>query len=99
MGFVNEQTVDSQLFKGQRIVLICLFELIKLFLQTFTGTLHSLDLKLRAFALFKLLDTTKNIIDLALDRHDLSLLRNRNLTELRVTDDNRIIVASSDLSK
>ena len=46
MGFVNEQTVDSELFKGQRIVLISLFELVKLLLQALTGTLHSLDLEL-----------------------------------------------------
>ena len=46
VGFVNEQTVDSELFKGQRIVLISLFELGKLLLQALTGTLHSLDLEL-----------------------------------------------------
>lgn len=74
MGFIDEQTVYTELFKGQCIVLIRLFELIKLLLQALTGTLHCLDLKLRAFALFQLLDTTENIVDLALDRHDLSLL-------------------------
>lgn len=46
MGFIDEQTVDTELFKGQRIVLSCLFELIRLFLQALTGTLHSLDLEL-----------------------------------------------------
>lgn len=74
MGFIDEQAIYTKLFKGQRIVLIRLFELIKLLLQTFTGTLHSLDLKLRAFALFQFLDTTENIVNLTLDRHDLSLL-------------------------
>ena len=74
MSLIDEQTVDSELFKGQRIVLICFFEPIELLLQTLTGTLHSLDLELRAFALFKFLDTTQNIVDLALNGHDLSLL-------------------------
>lgn len=99
MGFIDEQTVDSELFKGQRIALISLFELIKLLLQTLTGTLHSLDLELRAFALFKLLNALQNIVDLCLNGHDLSLLRNRNLAKLRVTDNNCIIVARSDLSE
>ena len=99
MGFIDEQTVDSELFKGQCIVLICFFELVKLFLQTLSGALHSLDLELRAFALFKLLNTLQNIVDLALNGRYLSLLRNRNFAELRVADDNRIIVASSDLSE
>ena len=53
MSLIDEQTVDSELFKGQRIVLICFFEPIELLLQTLTGTLHSLDLELRAFALFE----------------------------------------------
>ena len=99
MGFIDEQTVDTELFKGQSIVLISLFELIKLLLQTLTGTLHSLDLELRAFALFQFLDTTQNIVDLALDRHDLSFLRNRDFTELRMTDNNCIVVSGSYLSK
>lgn len=73
MGFIDEQTVDTELFKGQRIVLIRFFELVKLLLQTLSGTLHSLDLELRAFALFQFLDTTENIVDLALNRHNLSL--------------------------
>jgi len=99
MGFVNEQTVDSELFKCQRIVLIRLFELIKLLLQALTGTLHSLDLELRTFALFQFLNALQNIVNLRLNGHDLSLLRNRNLAELRVTDNNRIIVASGNLSE
>ena len=99
MGFIDEQTVDSELLKGQRIVLSCFFELVKLFLQTLSGSLHSLDLELRAFALFQFLNALQNIVDLALNGHDLSLFGNRNLTELRVTDDNRIIVASSDFCK
>ena len=68
-------------------------------MQALTSTLHSLNLELRAFALFKLLDTTQNIVDLALNGRYLSLLRNRNFAELRMTDDNCIIVASSDFCK
>ena len=52
MCLVNEQAVNTELFKGQSIVLISLLELVKLLLQALTGTLHSLDLELRAFALF-----------------------------------------------
>lgn len=99
VGFIDEQAVDTELFKCQRIVLSCFFELVKLFLQTLSGSLHSLDLELRAFALFQFLNALQNIVDLALYGHDLSLFGNRNLTELRVTDDNCIVVASSDFCK
>lgn len=86
MCLVYEKPVHTELFKGDSAVLVDLFKPVKLFLQTLSGFLHSLDLELRAFAPFQFVNAFKNIIYLALDNYFLQGNRMKKIEKYVIID-------------
>ena len=97
MALVYEQSVNTQLLKGDYIVLfVCGKELIQSGFQRFSGFLHLLDGEVFATLPFQFCDCTLDFINLLSQLSFLSFRRKRNTLELAVTDDNCIIVAGCD---
>ena len=75
VGFVHHQAVHAKLFKGYHIVLAGLVvELIQLFLQLLTHTLHLFDGEVLGAFFFQLCHLVDHIVDLALQVFDLPFL-------------------------
>ena len=75
VGFVHHQAVHAQLFKGHHIILAGLVvELIQLFLQQLSHTLHLFDGEVLGAFFFQLCHLVNYIMNLALQVFDLPFL-------------------------
>ena len=97
MTFVYKQSVHTQLLEGHHVIFpLGGFQLFQPLFQALSGFLHLLDGKPFAYAVLHLRDGSLNLVDLLLDDLLLPLKGEGNLLELRMTDDDRIIVAGGD---
>ena len=97
MCLVNENTVNSQLFKGHNIVLSGLvIQLIEPLLDRLLRALQLFDREVVASISFELCYAFQHLIELLLQNSPLSLNGHRDLLELAVPDNHRVIVAGCD---
>ena len=94
---VDEQAVNAQLFKGHDVILTALVvQFVELLLHGFASLLHCLNGKTFTAVVLQFLDALQNLLLLLLEHFDLPFSRHWDLLELRVTDDDRVVVAGGD---
>ena len=99
MGLVHEDAVNTQFFKGHKIVLAALVvQLLQLGLDLLAAALHLLDGEVFCPILLCLGDAGHDIVDLLLQNFPLPLHGHGNLLKLAVADDDGIVVAGGDAS-
>ena len=97
MCLVNENTVNAQLFKGHDIILPGLVvQLIEPLLDRLLCALQLLDREVVASISFELGNAFQHLIELLLQNSPLSLNGHRDLLELAVPDNHRVIIAGCD---
>ena len=95
MALVHEDTVNTQLLKGNHIILAALVvQLGQTVLQGFPCPLHLLDGIVLCMVPLGFPDTVQNAVDLPPQDGFLPLLGHRDLLKLAVTNDNGIIITS-----
>lgn len=99
MRFVNEDAVNAQFFKGDHIVLAALvIQLVDLGLQALLGFLHLFDGEVLGFFSLGFGNAHHDFVDLLFQNGPLALYAHGDLLELRMPDDNGIVVAGGDPS-
>ena len=97
MRLVHKKTVNTQLLKGDNIILAAIgAQLVQLCFQRFPGLFHLLDGEILACVDFQLVDGGKRFINLLLNDTLLPLKGQRNALKLAVPDDDGIVVAGGD---
>ena len=97
MRFVNENTVNAQFLKGDHIVLAALVvQLVDLGLQALLGFLHLFDGEVLGFFSLGIGNPHHDLVDLLLQNGPLALYAHRDLLELRMPDDDGVVVAGGD---
>ena len=99
MRLVNEDAVNAQFLKGDHIVLAALVvQLVDLGLQALLGFLHLFDGEVLGFFSLGFGNAHHNFVDLLLQNGPLALYAHGDLLELRMTNNNGIVVAGGDPS-
>ena len=99
MALVDENSVNAQLFKCDHIVLAALvIQLVDLGLQALLGFLHLFDGEVLGFFSLGFGNAHHNFVDLLLQNGPLALYAHGDLLELRMTNNNGIVVAGGDPS-
>ena len=97
MALVDEDTVNTQFLKGDHIVLAALVvQLVDLGLQALLGFLHLFDRELLRFFSFGFGNAHHDFVDLLFQNGPLAVYAHRDLLELRMPDDNGVVVAGGD---
>ena len=97
MALVDEDTVNAQFLKGDHIVLAALVvQLVDLGLQALLGFLHLFDREILRFFSLGFGNPHHNFVDLLFQNGPLALYAHRDLLELRMPDNNGVIVAGGD---
>ena len=97
MRFVNENTVNAQFLKGDHIVLAALVvQLVDLGLQALLGFLHLFDGEILRFFSLGFGNAHHDFVDLLFQNGPLALYAHGDLLELRMPDNNGIVVAGGD---
>jgi len=97
MRLVHKKTVNTQLLKGDHIILAAVgAQLVQLCFQRFPGLFHLLDGEILACVDFQLVDGGKRFINLLLNDTLLPLKGQRNALKLAVPDDDGIVVPGGD---
>ena len=96
MALVNEQTVNTELFKlNYRILALGIIELVELCLDTLAGFHKLLDRELFAFGSLHIFNTSFYIKELFFQLHFLAFHAHRDFFKLTMPDDNCIVIARS----
>ena len=94
MRLINEDAVNTQLFKGHHIILAGLIvELVQLLLDRFLGSLQLLDREVVPTVFLQFGNPVQHFVKLLLQDGSLPFNRHGNLLKLAVTNDDRIVVA------
>ena len=97
MRLVNEDTVNTQFLKGDHIILTALvIQLVDLSLQALLGFLHLFDGEVLGFFSLGIGNPHHDLVDLLFQNGPLALYAHRDLLELRMSDNNGVIVAGGD---
>ena len=97
MALINEDTVNTQFLKGDHIILAALVvQLVDLGLQALFGFLHLLDGELLRFFSLGFGNAHHNFVDLLLQNGPLAFYAHGDLLELRMPNNNGVIVAGGD---
>ena len=94
MALVNKEPVNTELFKvDYRIFALGIVELVELCLYPFSGFHKLLDRELFALACLHIVNPTLNVIELPFELFPLPFNAHRDFFKLRMSDDDRIVVA------
>ena len=94
MALVNENPVNTELFKvDYRVLTLGIVELVELCFYPFSGFHKLLDRELFALACFHIVNPTLNVIELPFELFPLPFNAHRDFFKLRMSDDNRIVIA------
>ena len=94
MALVNKEPVNTQLLKGNNIVLAALVvELLQFGLERLFALFKLLDREVFSLVRFQLGDTVGNIVNLLFKQGSLTLQAHRDFLKLRVSDNDSVIVA------
>ena len=97
MALVDEDTVNAQFLKGDHIVLAALVvQLVDLGLQALFCLLHLFDGEVLRFFSLGFGNAHHDLVDLLFQNGPLALYAHRDLLELRMPDNNGVIVACGD---
>ena len=93
MRLVHKKTVNTQLLKGDNIILAAVgAQIVQLCFQRFPGLFHLFDGEILACVDFQLVDGGKGFINLLLNDALLPLKGQRNALKLRMANDDGIVV-------
>ena len=94
MALVNENPVNTELFKiNYRILALGIVELVELCFYSFSGFHKLLDRELFALACLYIVNPTLNVIKLPFELFPLPFNAHRDFFKLRMSYNNRIVVA------
>ena len=97
MALVDENSVNAQLFKCDHIVLAALIiQLVDLGLQALFRLLHLFDREILRFFSLGFGNAHHDFVNLLFQNGPLALYAHRDLLELRMPDNNGIVVAGGD---
>ena len=94
MALINKEPVDTELFKiNDGILSLGVIELIQFCLNRLSGFHQLLDRELFAFACLHIINSTLNVIELALKLFSLTLNAHWDFLKLAMPDNDRIVIA------